>query len=144
MVDDRLAEHAAAERTFPATTDCDRLAAAFARLEEAGVLAAEDVGYTQSDLRDEMWERVEQATSGRAGVGGPPGRRAGRRLGRALRVVRRVSDDDEGFRAIGGEASEAATSSGATQSYPRSSRSEADHRLHRPVEAGCGHAARVW
>jgi hypothetical protein len=108
MVDDRLAEHAAAERTFPATTDCDRVTAAFARLEEAGVLAAEDVGYTQSDLRDDMWERVDQAGSeGRQPRGWVAFHRQDveRVIDSGVLYVSfaGVSDDDEGFRAIGTE-----------------------------------------
>ena len=46
MVDRRMAEHVAAEGAFPATTDCDRLTAAFARLAADSVIAREDVGYT--------------------------------------------------------------------------------------------------
>jgi len=56
-----MAEHGAAEGAFPSTTDCDRLTAAFSRLEADGVLAREDVGYTQSDLRGDMWELVDRA-----------------------------------------------------------------------------------
>jgi hypothetical protein len=61
LVDAALDEHRNAERSFPATTDCDRLAMAFERLRGAGVLAAEDVGYTSSDVRDEMWSALDDA-----------------------------------------------------------------------------------
>jgi len=105
MVDRRMADHAAAEAAFPSTTDCDRLTAAFARLESDGVLAREDVGYTQSDLRDEMWELVDRAGSKRRH---PRGWVAFHRQD-VERVVdsgvlyisfASVTDDDDGFRAI--------------------------------------------
>lgn len=115
MVDDRLAEHAAAERTFPATTDCDRVEAAFARLEAAGVLAGEDVGYTQSDLRDDMWERVDQAASARGWVAFH--RQDVERVvdsGVLYVSFAGVSDDDEGFRAIGAEVAAVLAEAGLT------------------------------
>jgi hypothetical protein len=109
MVDRCVAEHEAAESAFPSSTDCDRLTAAFAHLEANGVLAREDVGYTQGDLRDEMWELVDQAgAEGRH----PRGWVAFHRQD-VERVVdsgvlyvsfASVSDDDAGFRAIGAEA----------------------------------------
>ena len=119
MVDTRLAEHAAAEDAFPSTTDCDRLTAAFARLGGDGVIAREDVGYTQSDLRDEMWELVDRAIAdGRR----PRGWVAFHRQD-VERVVdsgvlyisfASVSDDDEGFRVIGAEVAAVLAASGLT------------------------------
>jgi hypothetical protein len=119
MVRERLAEHAAEERTFPATTDCDRVESAFARLEAVGVLAGEDVGYTQSDLRDDMWERVDQA----AAAGRQPRGWVAFHRQDVERVVDSgvlyvsfagVSDDDEGFRAIGTEVAAALAEAGLT------------------------------
>jgi len=102
MVDSRMAEYAAAESAFPSTTDCDRLTAAFARLEADGVLAREDVGYTQSDLRDEMWELVDRAGSdGRQPRGWVAfhGQDVERVIESGVLYISfaAVSDDDEGF-----------------------------------------------
>jgi hypothetical protein len=119
MVDRRMAEHAAAEGLFPSTTDCDRLTAAFGRLEADGVLAREDVGYTQSDVRDEMWELVDRT---RAEERSPRGWVAFHRqdVERAVDSgvlyisFASVSDDDDGFRAIGAEVVAALTDVGLT------------------------------
>ncbi|HVF14998.1 MAG TPA: hypothetical protein VM942_10385 [Acidimicrobiales bacterium] len=122
MVDRRLAEHAVAERGFPPTTDCDRLTGAFTRLDAVGVVAREDVGYTQSDLRDEMWELVDRAGSeGREARGWTAFHRQD-----VERVVdsgvlwvsfASVSDDDEGFRTIGAEVATALADAGLTVAW---------------------------
>jgi hypothetical protein len=39
----------AEERTWPSTTDCDRLDQVFASLEQQGIMALQNAGYTQSD-----------------------------------------------------------------------------------------------
>lgn len=48
-VDAALHEHEQAKKTWPATTDCDRLDAAFEALAQRGVIALHNAGYTQSD-----------------------------------------------------------------------------------------------
>jgi hypothetical protein len=53
--------------TWSSETDCDRLTAVFAELDHRGVVARENVGYTQSDLQAEMSGLVgEFAKAGRA------------------------------------------------------------------------------
>lgn len=48
-VDTAVQEHAQAKKSWPATTDCDRLDAAFKALAQRGVIALHNAGYTQSD-----------------------------------------------------------------------------------------------
>lgn len=43
--------------TFPEVTDCDRLDAAFADLEQQGILTAQNASYTQSDGFEDVSER---------------------------------------------------------------------------------------
>lgn len=58
LVDEAFRAHAADEALFPPVTDCDRVSATFVALKAAGVLAAEDVGVTMSDLRYDMTEAL--------------------------------------------------------------------------------------
>jgi uncharacterized protein DUF6891 len=58
IVNDEDSRYLAEVATWPLETDCDRIAAVFADLESRGIVARENVGYTQSDLRDEMSETV--------------------------------------------------------------------------------------
>jgi hypothetical protein len=48
-LDAEFAAKAAAERTWPKETDCDRLDRAFDELHRAGICALHNAGYTQSD-----------------------------------------------------------------------------------------------
>ena len=48
-VDAAVHEHEQAKKSWPATTDCDRLDAAFEALAQRGVIALHNAGYTQSD-----------------------------------------------------------------------------------------------
>lgn len=48
-VDAALREHEQSKKGWPATTDCDRLDAAFKALAQRGVIALHNAGYTQSD-----------------------------------------------------------------------------------------------
>lgn len=48
-VDAAMHAHEQAKKTWPATTDCDRLDAAFEALAQRGVIALHNAGYTQSD-----------------------------------------------------------------------------------------------
>lgn len=54
-----------AEATWPATTDCDRLDAAFHTLHAQGICALHNAGYTQSDGRDDVTDFVDRAPAGR-------------------------------------------------------------------------------
>lgn len=53
-----FAAKAAAESTWPATTDCDRLDLAFEALNAKGVIALHDAGYTMSDGHDDVGEAL--------------------------------------------------------------------------------------
>lgn len=46
--------------SWPPETDCDRIAAVFAELERQGIVARENVGYTQGDLAVEMSANVAE------------------------------------------------------------------------------------
>jgi Domain of unknown function (DUF6891) len=48
-IDEAVAKHEAAKKTWPAVTDCDRLDAAFAELNKRGIIALHNAGFTQSD-----------------------------------------------------------------------------------------------
>ena len=53
-----------AERGWPAVTDCDRLDAVFNQLEEAGICALSNAGYTMSDGFTEVAEARAMAPTG--------------------------------------------------------------------------------
>ena len=59
---------AAAEASWPDTTDCDRLDAAFAELNSRGIIALHNAGFTMSDGRSDVDEVLHQR--GRKGVKG--------------------------------------------------------------------------
>jgi hypothetical protein len=63
-----FASKAATEPTWPETTDCDRLDQAFAELNERGIIALQNAGYTMSDGRYEVG--LVLRTRGRKGVNG--------------------------------------------------------------------------
>lgn len=122
MVDSALREHAVAESSFPPTTDCDRLTAAFKELDSRGIVAREDVGYTQSDLRDEMWALLEAARSeGRDARGWVAFHRQDvERVvdsGQLYISFAALSDDDEGFRTIGAEVAGGLAEAGLTVAW---------------------------
>lgn len=119
MVEAALEEHETLERDFPETTDCDRLTALFEQLDAGGILTGEDIGYTQSDLRDDMWQRVDDArASGRAVRGWAAFHRqdVDRAVDTGVLCVAyaSVTDDDDGFREIGHELAGAFTDAGFT------------------------------
>jgi hypothetical protein len=67
LVAEAAEAHRRAQATWPSTTDCDRIAAAYATLEKRGILCGEHLGYTQSDGLDLMHDRRErEARAGRA------------------------------------------------------------------------------
>lgn len=49
LIDEEITRKSAAEKSWEAETDCDRLDRAFERLNEAGIIALHNAGYTQSD-----------------------------------------------------------------------------------------------
>jgi hypothetical protein len=57
-----LEQHKKEQADFPEVTDCDRLDAAFADLEQQGVLTAQNAGYTQSDGFDVISEKYSRLT----------------------------------------------------------------------------------
>jgi len=56
--------------SWPPETDCDRLAAVFTSLDSGGIVARENIGYTRSDLQDEMSELVANLLKAGRGVRG--------------------------------------------------------------------------
>lgn len=54
----------AAEASWPAETDCDRLDGVFDRLHEDGICALSNAGYTMSDGRSDVAEAVGEAPKG--------------------------------------------------------------------------------
>lgn len=65
-----LAAHAEEARSWPSTTDCDRLDAAFAALEESGVLARQDYSCCQNCGHGELWDEMQAALEERPEVHG--------------------------------------------------------------------------
>jgi len=63
-----FAKKAAAEATWPSTTDCDRLDAAFQALKSQGIIALQNAGYTMSDGISDVAEALHER--GRDGVRG--------------------------------------------------------------------------
>ena len=61
-VDKAQAEHEAEKASWPDTTDCDRLNAAFENLEAYGVIALHNAGNTQSDGYSDFCEALHQHT----------------------------------------------------------------------------------
>jgi hypothetical protein len=55
-IDTAIADWEAEKGTWPAVTDCDRLDSAFAALNQRGVIALQNAGYTQSDGYDDFRE----------------------------------------------------------------------------------------
>jgi class 3 adenylate cyclase len=63
-----FAKKAAAEASWPGRTDCDRLDAAFAELNAAGIIALHNAGYTMSDGHEDVGKELHQR--GRPGIRG--------------------------------------------------------------------------
>lgn len=59
-IDNEFGEKAAAELTWPRRTDCDRLDEAFSRLEESGIVALQNAGYTMSDGLSDVGEALNE------------------------------------------------------------------------------------
>jgi hypothetical protein len=68
-IDDELRAHAEDQATWPAVTDCDRLAGAFAALATRGIIALENAGMTQSDGHDDFREAHANAADPSSIVG---------------------------------------------------------------------------
>jgi len=59
MLREALAEYARASADWPAVTDCDRLDAAFAALEEGGIVARQNFACCMSCGSAEIWDEME-------------------------------------------------------------------------------------
>lgn len=53
-IDTQFALYEQEKLAYPAITDCDRLDAAFAKMNERGVIAMQNAGYTQSEGFDDV------------------------------------------------------------------------------------------
>ena len=56
-----MARKRAEEATWPATTDCDRLDRVLEALEEQGIIALQDAGYTKSEGISEVTEVYDES-----------------------------------------------------------------------------------
>jgi hypothetical protein len=67
-VPEEFARKAAAEKSWPAETDCDRLDAGFELLNAEGIIALQNAGYTMSDgisdVSEVLYERGEEGIAG--------------------------------------------------------------------------------
>lgn len=61
LVDEELAAHRKAELGWPAITDCDRLDAAFAALEDAGIVARQNFTCCGTCGSAEIWDEIGEA-----------------------------------------------------------------------------------
>ncbi|HET7460765.1 MAG TPA: hypothetical protein VFJ82_05940 [Longimicrobium sp.] len=61
LTEEALAAHARAQATWPAETDCDRLDAAFAALEERGIVARQHFSCCNNCGSQEIWGEVDEA-----------------------------------------------------------------------------------
>jgi hypothetical protein len=59
-VDRAIAAREAEKTRWPAVTDCDRITAAFTRLNARGVIALENAGFTQSDGYDDVSQAYDE------------------------------------------------------------------------------------
>jgi len=57
---DQFKRKAIAEKSWPATTDCDRIDQVFQRLDAAGICAVQNAGYTMSDGYADVTEAVAE------------------------------------------------------------------------------------
>lgn len=60
VIDAQLSKYEQEKLAYPAITDCDRLDAAFEKMNEQRVIAIQNAGYTQSDGYDDVGERYAQ------------------------------------------------------------------------------------
>lgn len=94
---------AAAELTWPAETDCDRLDHAFDSLNSDGIIALQNAGYTMSDGLDDVSEAIhQQGTEGVIGYCFYHGQDLERAVGGGgiMLAFGDLHDDDEGKRRI--------------------------------------------
>ncbi len=61
-IDEQFSAYEQEKLSYPTTTDCDRLDAAFAKMNEQRVIAIQNAGYTQSDGYDDVYEIYAQHT----------------------------------------------------------------------------------
>lgn len=67
-VQTEFAKKAEAERSWPKETDCDRLDRAFAAMNERGIIALQNAGYTMSDGLEDVGQTLQER--GRQGIQG--------------------------------------------------------------------------
>jgi hypothetical protein len=70
MIAQAVVQKLAEEATWPRETDCDRLDAVFDTLEDQGVIALQNAGYTQSDGLSDVAEVYREACSEESGFDG--------------------------------------------------------------------------
>lgn len=70
MTREALAQHKREQDSWPKTTDCDRLDAAFAELERAGVVCRQDFSCCGTCGSAEIYDEIEKATKTGKQVGG--------------------------------------------------------------------------
>jgi hypothetical protein len=61
LIHDELAKKRTEQKDWPKVTDVDRLASAFREMEEGGIIALHDAGFTQSEGMQEMNETYDDA-----------------------------------------------------------------------------------
>ncbi|MEO0424312.1 MAG: hypothetical protein AAF184_18385 [Pseudomonadota bacterium] len=59
VLSDQLSKYRESQSTWPQVTDCDRLDAAFAELEESGIVARQNATCCQTCAGAEVWDEVE-------------------------------------------------------------------------------------
>jgi hypothetical protein len=69
-VDKAFQQKRAEEKTWPEVTDCDRLDRVFESLEEQGILALQNAGYTQSDGLSDVSQLYHEAGGEQSGIEG--------------------------------------------------------------------------
>lgn len=70
VIAEALAEKRREEETWPQETDCDRMDELFDALNEEGIIALQNAGYTQSDGLSDVTEAYHEAGAEESGVTG--------------------------------------------------------------------------
>jgi hypothetical protein len=70
LIAQAFAQKRAEEATWPDVTDCDRIDAVFEKLEEQGVIALQNAGYTQSDGLSDVAEVYNESGAEESGFDG--------------------------------------------------------------------------
>ena len=70
VIADAFADKRRDEASWPAETDCDRLDALFDALDDDGIVALQNAGYTQSDGLSDVTEAYHDAGGAKSGITG--------------------------------------------------------------------------